>query len=164
MPTRSPSADRSPTSSTPLKGDVEADEAFEALLRNPSFAAAIRRGERRKFQILSQPDMLIVSEVALKLGMSVEAVLAHRSRFEILGLPIGNGDFAYPEWQFASGTLLPSLQSLTRMFNDDPWAAYRFLFEPLEALGGMRPYEAVRAGRANEILLMVQGIQEGGVL
>ena len=140
------------------------DKALEALLKNPSFAAAIRRGEQRKLQVLSQPDMLTASEVATKLGMSVEAVLAHRSSLKILGLPIGNGAFAYPEWQFVSGMPLPSLQLLTRMLNDDPWAAYFFLSEPLEALGGMLPYEAVTAGRANEILLMVQGIQEGGVL
>jgi hypothetical protein len=164
VPTNLPAEDGKASRELVSEDVAGIDEAFEGLLKNSFFTAAIRRGAKRKLEILSQPDMLTASEVAMKLGMSIEAVLAHRSNFDILGLPIGNGDFAYPEWQFEAGTLFPSLQLLTRMFHDDPWAAYRFLFEPLEALGGVQPYVAMRAGRTKAVLLMVQGIQEGGVL
>ena len=129
-----------------------------------SLLAALRRGEARRDEILKAEDLLSAKEMAVRLGVSIGTVRRWRRENRLLGLTGRGRAYSYPVWQLVNQQPLPQLNAIGGYFNFDPWAIFRFLVEPLEALGGKSPLSEVRVGRSDLVVEMAAGIAEGGIL
>ena len=129
-----------------------------------SLLAALRRGEARRDEVLRAEDLLSTKEMAARLGVSIGTIRRWRRENRLLGLTGRGQAYSYPAWQLVDRQPLPRLAAIGGYFNFAPWAIFRFLVEPLEALDGRSPLSEVLAGRTDLIIGMAAGIAEGGIL
>jgi hypothetical protein len=126
---------------------VGGDELDAAL------AEARACGARRAAEVLAGPGMLGADAFAALIGATRETVRQKRRRREVLGLEGARRGVRYPDWQVTDdGGLLPALPRLFGLLGDSPWAVHRFLLQRHPELDGARALDALRAGRAGEVL------------
>jgi hypothetical protein len=136
--------------------EVRGDALDDAL------AAARQRGAQRVAEIMKSPDMLSARAFAPLIGASHETVNQKRKSGEILALDGATRGLRYPKWQVTDdGRLLPGLAGLARELSGGPWTVYRFLLQGHPELDGMTGLEALKAGRASEVIKVAQGISHG---
>lgn len=123
------------------------DAAAEAVRRLDPYAAAIARGAEARARLVEAAGGLLTAEaVARLLGVTRQAVDKRRAAGRLLALRI-RGDWHYPAAQFQDGEVVPGLADLLgRMGRDGGWSVLDFLLAPDDALGGMTPLDALRAG------------------
>ena len=107
------------------------------------------RGERAKREILAaQGEMLDTAGVAARLGLTIRAVKARRQRGLLLALPLDDGTWAFPAWQFAGDDLLPGLDGvLVALGVDGPWTRVAFFLSNDIRLDGQTPLAVLLDGR-----------------
>jgi hypothetical protein len=115
-------------------------------------AAARRGGAHFRQAEWQRPDMLS-SERASKLsGLSRETLNKRRKEGHLLGLESAKRGVRYPEWQFEDA-VLPSMPALLgALAHLEPWGQYLFFTRAEPLLEGQSPLEALRAGRAEDVL------------
>lgn len=140
---------------------VEEREARGDAL-DEALTAARQRGAQRVAEIMKSPDMLSARAFAPLIGASHETVNQKRKSGEILALDGATRGLRYPRWQVTDeGRLLPGLAGLARELSGGPWTVYRFLLQGHPELDGMTGLDALRAGRASEVIEVARGISQG---
>ena len=116
-------------------------------------AAARWRGEQAMRDILAiQGDLLDASEVASRLKLSPADIEQRRQDGLLLALPLDNGSFGFPAWQFADGGLLPGLEPVFRdMGVRDPWMQAEFFLNDNIDLDARTPLEMLLKGEARAV-------------
>lgn len=111
-------------------------------------AAARARGEQAKRDILvAQGDMLDVTEVAARLRIGVGEVEARRQRGLLLAIPLGDGSWGFPIWQFTGDGVLPGLEDVLRdLGTSGPWAQAAFFTGGDIRLNWQTPLEVLLRG------------------
>lgn len=113
---------------------------------------AVREGSRFKQETIKGPDMLSSSDGAKRAGISRQALDDRRNNNRALGLSAASRNVRYPAWQFedAVAEALPELLGILQAYG--PWERYLFFVQPEPLLGGVSPLDAIRAGKANDVL------------
>jgi hypothetical protein len=111
-------------------------------------APARARGERAKRELLAaQGEMLDAAEVADRLGLTTAAVEGRRKRGLLLALPLDDGSWAFPAWQFAGHDLLPGLEDALRDLGvNSPWSRVAFFLSGDLRLDGQTPLAILMQG------------------
>ncbi|MFN3986536.1 MAG: tyrosine-type recombinase/integrase [Rhodocyclaceae bacterium] len=150
--------------------DVAAGEDGEQE-RSPVFSLIARRDQRPQ-PILTDIQreraiMLATFESPHSLPLPAFAKLVGKSRHQtnrdiqarrLLSLSMGNRGQRIPDWQLDPVRRDFTRAVLARVGDLDSWMLYRVLCEPLDALGGLSPLEAVVAGNASEAMQTVLGV------
>jgi hypothetical protein len=115
----------------------------------------------RAAEILARPEMQSAAALAARLGVTRETVNQRRRAGTLLALEGAKRGWRYPDWQLGEdGRPLRGLAEIMRALGE-PWTAYRFLVSPHGALGGETGLEALRRGRATEVVAAAQAMAEG---
>jgi hypothetical protein len=156
-----------PRSDTLPEALVRKAQALRADTRWSPSPTDIQRGRRAQLQTFDEPQNLTVAEFAR---------LAHKSRQQIykdlaaepkrlLALSVGSRKQRLPDWQL-DPVRLHLTQAVLRGAPDvDAWTLFHTLSEPLEALRGYAPVEAVTRTSVDQVARVVfntLGIHAGG--
>ncbi len=96
---------------------------------------------------------------------SRQAVQQRRARGTLLGLPLGGSSYLYPVWQFDGHAVIRGLPATLAALNRlDAWGQAAYLLAGEPRLNGLRPLDALRAGRIAEVVqaATLYGEQSGG--
>ena len=132
---------------------LEEAPAITVLKRDDPLAAARLRGLRAKAELLEAEGGTWSAEHAAKhLRLTRQAVDNRRKSGKLIGLDLGRRGFAYPVWQFAPNGVLPGLEAvLAAMTVRAPWDQLVFFVSGDPRLGGERPLDVLRRGRAEQL-------------
>ena len=120
------------------------------------------RGIVRQAELLGAPEMKTSGEIARMVGTSSQRIAHMRKRHELLGIQGPQRSVRFPAWQLSEqGDPLPDLPELFEEIGNDPWAVYRFLLTPHPELGGGTAVEAMKAGKARQVLNLARSIGAG---
>jgi hypothetical protein len=120
---------------------------------------ARHRGQRRVAEILVGPEMLSADALAERLGTTRATVTAWRHKNQVLGLEGATRGFRFPQWQVGEdGKPFRALPELFDRFGGDAWAVYRFLVQRHPELGSITGKEALRQGRADEVVETAESV------
>lgn len=121
-------------------------------------AALLAEGAKVKQELLDRAGGgLGVNDVAAILGISRQAVDKRRRAHRLIAVPHGQ-DYAYPAAQFDGDGLVPGLdRALRAMPIQDPWMRLEWLITEDENLDGVTPRDALRAGRAGDVIANAVG-------
>ena len=126
-----------------------------------ALADARRRGQLRVAEILAGPEMLSADAFAERLGTTRATVTAWRHKNHVLGLEGATRGFRFPDWQVgADGKPWRALPQIFDRLGGDAWAVYRFLVQRHPELGGMTGQEALRKGRADEVVEAAESVAQ----
>ncbi|MDK1390074.1 XRE family transcriptional regulator [Sinorhizobium sp. 8-89] len=140
----------------PVEDVPEPDDELQAAL-----AAARERGRRRVAEILAEDDMLSAEAFANLLGVSRVTVNTKRQNGQVLGLDGAKRGFRFPSWQLdRDGRPYAALPKLHEVLGG-AWAVYRFLITPHGALNGRTGLNALKRGRADEVVAAAEGVARG---
>lgn len=124
-----------------------------------ALAAARARGQRRVAEILADPDMLSADDLARLIGTTRATVNAKRQGRQLLGLEGATRGFRFPSWQIGEdGKPFAVLPVLFERLGDSPWAVYRFLVQSHPELDGQTGRDALRRGRANDVVNAAESV------
>jgi hypothetical protein len=112
------------------------------------FVDAMARGAAIKRELLAKAGGGLTSnQVALSLDITRQAVDKRRSRFALLAVPSGSGDYVYPACQFTSEGAIAGLEEVLRAFRiRNPWTQLSVLLSPAPGLRGKTILEALKSG------------------
>ena len=139
------------------------DPAAPASSPTPDpLAAAKARGEQAKRDILAaQGNLLSADEVAERLEITRAAVIVRAEGGRLVALPIRDGTWTFPSWQFTDDDLLPGLEDVLRSLTaPDPWSRILFLQSGDPYLGGQTPLDMIRRGEIETIRRLAKAYDE----
>ena len=119
-------------------------------------AEARLRGERRMEEIReAEGGSVGATEAARIVGVSERALERRRREGTVLALPVGDGEHAFPRWQFdgdAEDGMVPGLERVLQSFSlRSPWMQAEFMLAPEDRLGDRRPLDALKAGEVEAV-------------
>ena len=133
---------------------------------DPLGPARLRWLRDRERLLAAEGGAVPVTAAMTILGLkSRQAVQQRRARGNLLGLPLSAGTYLYPVRQFDRQGVLPGLpETLAALKHLDPWGKAAFLLSGDARLDGLRPLDALRAGRTAEVVAAARhyGEQGGG--
>jgi len=129
-----------------LSAAVAADPRADPL------AGARARGVARRDELLAQAGgALSPAAVAERTGMSRQTVNNWRRKGQVIALPRGRRDFAFPACQFAEDRLVPGLDRvLAASALRHPLSQLEMLLAPSSRMEGASPLALLRAGRVED--------------
>jgi hypothetical protein len=141
-----------------IASGAAAGSAVEAL--DPE-AELVARGARRKAELIALAGgLLSAGEAAARLRISRQAVDKRRRAGRLIAVPRGR-EHGYPAAQFTDDGLVLGLDDcLGALGYDSPWMRLEWLLVPDAVLGGASPLDALRAGRADDVLAAARGDAE----
>jgi hypothetical protein len=107
-------------------------------------------------RILADPGMLPADVFAAELGITRQTVSEMRRRGEVLALPKDRRNWRYPKAQLGDGGVLPGIDRVVAALGQG-WQAWRFLATRHGGLGSHTGFEALRAGRIEDLLRLAPG-------
>jgi hypothetical protein len=132
---------------------------------DPIVASKLRGLELRQEMLKKSGGVLSSERVAELLNVSRQAVDKRRAANQLLALTQGRRGYSYPSFQFEDGKTLDGLEEvLNNLIALDPWMQLRFFTSPHERLGNKTPIEALRSGRAGEVVRAASGYGEQGAI
>lgn len=91
-------------------------------------------------------------QVAQRLALTRQAVHNRMRRGRLIAVP-GDHGARYPVWQFADGGMLAGIEPVIAVLvGIEPALVVQFFLSGRSTLGGDRPIDALRAGRADAVL------------
>ncbi|MAS15285.1 MAG: XRE family transcriptional regulator [Nitratireductor sp.] len=127
-----------------------------------ALSEARERGKKRVAEILAEDDMLTAEAFADLLGVSRVTVNSRRQTGQLLGLDGAKRGFRFPAWQLDDdGRPFAALSTLQETLGGSAWAVYRFLVTPQGGLNGLTGLEALRRGRADDVIAAAEGVAHG---
>jgi hypothetical protein len=157
-----------PSDYTLLLELLTAPAVVERVREEDPLGPARLRWLRDRERLLAAEGGSVPATTAMEiLGLkSRQAVQQRRARGKLLGLPLGGSTYRYPIWQFDQhGEVLPGFaEVLTALVHLDPWGQAAYLLAGEPRLDGMRPLDALRAGRVADVMEAARhyGEQGGG--
>ena len=129
-----------------LSAAVAADPGADPL------AGARARGVARRDELLAQAGgALSPAAVAERTGMSRQSVNNWRRKGQLIALPRGRRDFAFPACQFVEDRLVPGLDRvLAASALRHPLSQLEMLLAPSARMEGASPLALLRAGRVED--------------
>ncbi len=127
-------------------------------------AEARLRGQDAKARLLeAEGGTLTADEAAQVLGATPEDLERRRRAGQLLGLPVGQTQYAYPAWQFAGPGVLPGLlEVLAEIGVQDPWMRAAWLLGGSLHLGGESPISELRRGNLEGVIRAARSYGEHG--
>ena len=119
---------------------------------------AEQAGEQRKQAVLDQPEMLSAQAAAQRAGMSRQALDDRRKAGRALA-HLKRG-FRYPAWQFEDGVAGAMAAILPALSHLDPWQQYFFFVQAEPLLDGLSPLAALRAGKSERLLKVIEILRQ----
>jgi hypothetical protein len=133
--------------------------------QDPILASKLRGFELRQEMLKKAEGVLSSGKVAELLKLSRQAVDKRRAANQLLALTQGRRGYSYPSFQFEDGTTLDGLEEVLRNLSAlDPWMQLRFFTSSHERLGNKTPIEALRSGRANDVVRAASAYGEQGAM
>jgi hypothetical protein len=122
------------------------------------FATARAAGNVERQRLLAeQGETWSAAEVALRLGISRQAVDKRRQAGKLVAVELGRRGLRYPAWQLRDGDVLPGLEAaLASLAGSDPWSVLLFLGSPNAACDGQLPRTLLLDGGDDEIALVTR--------
>jgi hypothetical protein len=119
-----------------------------------------------KEQLLAAEGGCYLSNQAAELlNVSESELQEWRETDQLIGLPLKDGTFVYPKWQFAENSILPGLAAVLAQFPyKSPWGRAAFMLDTWLSLGLGTPLAGLQAGKLSEVLALVNCIGEQGAL
>lgn len=134
-----------------VSGDAVANEVAAAV-DDPLREARARAAKKMTELLSAEGGPIGVEAVAKLLGIGRAAIDKRRKTGALIGIEDRRREILYPSWQFTSTGLLPGIDdALKAMIVVDPWMRMQFFLSRDNDLGE-RPLDALRQGRANEVL------------
>jgi hypothetical protein len=120
------------------------------------------RGRLRVADILAGQEMLNADAFAELLGTTRMTVNTKRKNHQVLALDGAKRGFRFPAWQVGDdGKPFAAIPALFERLGGGPWAVYRFLVQTHPELEGLTAREALRRGRAADVLDVAEGVAQG---
>ena len=119
----------------------------------PRLAAAIARGEvvRRKLAA-GEGGSTSTARAARRLGVSQATVLRRWRRHRLIAWKHGIV-VRVPVWQFSGGKMVSGTEEVLQIFrSEDQWRLLRYFLGKRVSLGGRRPLDLLREGKAAEVI------------
>lgn len=125
-------------------------------------AAAKARGEQAKREIIAeQGEMLNEVEVAARLAVTVDDVNNRRQSGLLVALPLDDGSWGFPSWQFSEEGLLPGLEDVLRSLTaEGPWSRLLFLQSGDPYLNAQTPLALIRRGEIETVQRLAAAYHE----
>jgi len=113
----------------------------------------VSEGDAVKRQLLDRAGgVLAAQEVADRLGIDGGVVHDWTMMGKVIAVPVRNGYF-YPSCQFEGKATIPGLMdALEAMPIKAPWMRLEWLLTPDDALGGLSPLDALKAGERDKVV------------
>ena len=129
---------------------------------NDPLAAAKARGEQAKREIIAeQGDLLDATQVAARLGASVDHIEKCRLQGLLVALPIDVATWRFPAWQFTDHAVLPGLEDVLRALPVlDPWSRVMFLTYGDPYLDGDSPLTQIQRGDVDRVRRLAAAYEE----
>jgi hypothetical protein len=142
---------------------MKAEERIpEILEESTSVKSSLTVKERL---IRAEGGYYLSSEAAELLGISERELEEWRKTDKLIGLPLKNGTFVYPKWQFSNHAVLSGLEVvLARFPYKSPWGRAAFMLDTWVSEGLGTPLAGLRAGKLSQVLALVNCIGEQGAL
>ena len=145
-----------------VPGEAEA-ETPPTVNTHPDVAAAIDRARARgalsAAEILDGPDMLRGAEIAVRMGMTRQAVHKAAAGGRLLALTGGSRDVRYPAWQLdETGARLEGLPEVIAALGPG-WPSYRFLVSA--DASGLTAWQRMAAGETSAVLFEARAWARG---
>jgi hypothetical protein len=122
-----------------------------------------------KRQLLAAEGGYYVSDrAAALLGINETALTALRQQSKIIGLPLADGSFVYPQWQFVKTwffrhRLLKGLDRVLAALPDsDPWIQTAFMLDRLISTEMATPLDGLRQGKIDLAIATAKSFGEQG--
>ena len=126
-----------------------------ALLQvsDPLASARLRAIDVRSRLLASEGGTLSTEEVAQRLNLTRQAVDSRRKRGTLLAVQLGRRGYRFPVWQFSADGLLPGLEAMLRVLDEQsPWIHLAFVLNQNAWLDNQRPLDVLRAGDIDRVL------------
>lgn len=141
----------------PVEQIGEPDNDLKAALNE-----ARERGRKRVAEILAEDDMLTAEAFAELLGVSRVTVNSRRQSGQVIGLDGAKRGFRFPAWQLdEDGRPFAALPTLHKVLGGSAWAVFRLLVTPQGGLNGQTGLDALRRGRADDVVAVAESIGRG---
>jgi hypothetical protein len=107
-------------------------------------------------------------EAAKLLGIAEQKLAELRQTDKIIGLPVKDGRYVYPKWQFTKRwfwgyRVIPGLAEVLAEFPDDsPWMRAGFMLDNGVSVELASPLAGLKAGKIPQVLSLVRGFGEHG--
>jgi hypothetical protein len=158
--------------SQPLADGDSADPTLRKRDKNSDPLASYKQGGLEvKRQLLAAEGGCYVSDrAATLLGISESALTALSQQSKIIGLPLADGSFVYPQWQFVKTLfsryrLLNGLDRVLAVISDsDPWIQTAFMLDRLISTEMTTPLDGLRQGKIDVVITIAKSLGEQGVV
>jgi hypothetical protein len=142
---------------------MKAEERIpEILEESTSVKSSLTVKERL---IRAEGGYYLSGEAAELVGISERELEEWRKTDKLIGLPLKNGTFVYPRWQFSNHAVLSGLEVvLARFPYKSPWGRAAFMLDTWVSEGLGTPLAGLRAGKLSQVLALVNCIGEQGAL
>jgi hypothetical protein len=148
--------------SHPITSDNQ-DISFDPLSRYKQGGLEVKR------QLLAAEGGYYVSDrAATLLGISEYALTELRQQSKIIGLPLADGSYAYPQWQFVKTWFFRHrrLKGLDRVLatlsDSDPWMQAAFMLDRLISTEMATPLDGLRQGKIDLVIATAKSFGEQG--
>ena len=143
-------------------GLVKNGTSAEPGAASDPLAAAKARGEQAKREIIAeQGDLLDATQVAARLGASVDHIEKCRLQGLLVALPIDVATWKFPAWQFTDHAVLPGLEDVLRALPVlDPWSRVMFLTYGDPYLDGDSPLTQIQRGDVDRVRRLAAAYEE----
>ena len=120
--------------------------------RDPLAPARIRAIKAKRALLATEGGTVRAAEVSQLLGITRQGVDKRRTSGLLLALSAGQRGYRYPLWQFGADGTIAGLERVLQALKDcDPWTQVHFMLTGDARLGGQRPLDVLREGRADEV-------------
>jgi hypothetical protein len=154
---------------SPVAQAVEPDKLIQQVAPEAEITASHQPEQNsltvKQKLLMAEGGYYLSSEATKLLGISEEDLGKWREANKLIGLPLKNGTFVYPKWQFSGNSVLSDLEVVLAQFPyKSPWGRAAFLLDTWvsEELG--TPLAGLRAGKLSQVLDLVGCIGEQGAL
>jgi hypothetical protein len=157
--------------SQPLADGDFADPTLREPDKNSDPLASYKQGglEVKRQLLAAEGGYYVRDRASTLLGISESALTALRQQSKIIGLPLADGNYVYPQWQFVKTLffrhrLLKGLDRVLAALSDsDPWIQAAFLLDRLISTEMTTPLEGLRQGKIDLVIAIAKSFGDHGV-
>lgn len=105
------------------------------------------------------------NEAAKLLGITEQKLEELRQTDKAVGLPVKDGRYVYPKWQFTENSLLPGLDRVLAEFPyKNPWSRAAFMLDTCLSTGIETPLAGLKSGKLLQVLVLARDFGKQGAL